>query len=372
MNLTSPSKNEIEVSLFGPGVGECAVLHLGNSKWVILDSCKETSNSRPVALKYLEEIGVNYIEDVKLIIISHWHDDHIEGLSEIVEVCKNARVSFPLSFTREEFTTYVNARHHNSTDSKSGVSELFNTIKLTTKKVGRDRNHTNTIPAFEGMTVWEDNDDPNMPISIRSLSPSPYTFQLFLDELIEFLNKPEDHSDPVKIRQDQNDHSTVMSVTVGGSSILLGGDLPLGTKEENGWRAILNINNWLIPKANIFKVPHHGSHTSYSPDIWDKLTKDNPIALMSPKNSCKNPPPTEEDISNVGKHTEHIYCTCSPTGWKPKRVSTKFQRDIDEYIEERKRVTGKMGHIRVRFPYDTLPVGTDVAICENACQLSPA
>jgi hypothetical protein len=43
---TAPRIGECELSLFGSGVGECIVIHLGNGDWVIVDSCFGGSGER--------------------------------------------------------------------------------------------------------------------------------------------------------------------------------------------------------------------------------------------------------------------------------------------------------------------------------------
>jgi len=35
--MQKPEKDEIEVSIFGPGYGECIVIHIGNNEWVVID-----------------------------------------------------------------------------------------------------------------------------------------------------------------------------------------------------------------------------------------------------------------------------------------------------------------------------------------------
>jgi len=81
---------DIEISFFGPGIGECIVSHLGNNQWMIVDSCLDPSTRAPIALQYLNQKGVNVATDVKLFLISHWHDDHISGASEVLRACKSA------------------------------------------------------------------------------------------------------------------------------------------------------------------------------------------------------------------------------------------------------------------------------------------
>ena len=58
-----PKPDEIEISVFGSGYGECIVIHVGSGKWVIIDSCMDASQE-PISLKYLRELGVSVEKDV--------------------------------------------------------------------------------------------------------------------------------------------------------------------------------------------------------------------------------------------------------------------------------------------------------------------
>lgn len=102
MQYDLPAHDELEVSLFGPGVGECVVIHIGHGSWIIIDSCVD-ENSIPIALSYLEKIGVNPERAVKFIVISHWHDDHIQGLSEVVRRCMNAKIIYSAALLKKNF-----------------------------------------------------------------------------------------------------------------------------------------------------------------------------------------------------------------------------------------------------------------------------
>jgi len=54
-----PAVDELEVSVFGPGVGECVLVHFGEGEWMVVDSCLDRATSRPAALDYLTELGVD-------------------------------------------------------------------------------------------------------------------------------------------------------------------------------------------------------------------------------------------------------------------------------------------------------------------------
>ena len=60
-------QNEIEVSVFGPGVGESVVLHCGYGRWLVIDSCRNNAGAA-VPLEYLRSIGVDVNGDVSDVI----------------------------------------------------------------------------------------------------------------------------------------------------------------------------------------------------------------------------------------------------------------------------------------------------------------
>ena len=51
---TAPKEEEIEVSIIGPGYGECILLHVGHNDWVVVDSCINPKTKKPAALEYLK------------------------------------------------------------------------------------------------------------------------------------------------------------------------------------------------------------------------------------------------------------------------------------------------------------------------------
>lgn len=82
-----------EVTLIGTGggYGESILVHLGFNNWIVIDSCVNPNTNESLPLWYLESIGVDVSKDVKLIICTHWHDDHIIGISTLLKKCLNAK-----------------------------------------------------------------------------------------------------------------------------------------------------------------------------------------------------------------------------------------------------------------------------------------
>src|SRR5262249_12335263 len=84
-----PGSDVIEISIFGPGRGESIAVHLGDSRWIIVDSCRVSSKSIPV-LSYLQNVGVDMAKDVKLVVATHPHLDHFAGTADVFRTCTSA------------------------------------------------------------------------------------------------------------------------------------------------------------------------------------------------------------------------------------------------------------------------------------------
>lgn len=105
--MIPPGADEIEVSLFGPGVGECVVVHIGQGNWLVIDSCTEPGTSEPVALEYLRTIGADLQTQVRLFLVSHWHDDHIRGAAKLLREIQNPLFAASAACSQREFLQLV-------------------------------------------------------------------------------------------------------------------------------------------------------------------------------------------------------------------------------------------------------------------------
>src|SRR5690349_21443663 len=85
-----PAANELEISVMGPGFGECIVCHIGANEWFVIDSCVEPRQRQPAALHYFSAIGVDPATAVKVVVATHWDQDHVRGLGELLRVCGTA------------------------------------------------------------------------------------------------------------------------------------------------------------------------------------------------------------------------------------------------------------------------------------------
>lgn len=355
--IDPPAYGDVEVSLFGPGKGECTAMHLGAGRWLIVDSCRdqvtEGGTRPPVALTYLADMSVDVATQVVLIVATHVHDDHFDGIAEIFQACASARFITSHAATSSEFFAAIRADEAvllgDPRLRQSAYEEYRQVFQL-----GRDRS---TGQAVSVMTRAEQGkvllDLPQIDataeqpavgrVQVTALSPS--------DEAVIRANAKLAQSWPQQGRQrrvapvDPNECAIALRVQVGDVSVLLGADLPNGPA-RCGWLAVLATAGGL--KSSLIKVPHHGSPTSDHPGVWTELVNENPVALIAPYRPGTTPRPTKADQQRILALTPHVYQTAKTQTPKPNR---DFRRTIDAISSLAKKVTapwGRPGRVTAR------------------------
>jgi hypothetical protein len=119
-----PRDDEVEISVFGPGYGECVVLDLAKQQWVIVDSCFGSTSQQPSALEYLERLGVDVGSRVRVVLATHYHDDHISGVGEVFENCKSARFACSMALNSDDWTKLIGIDRNYLIADGSGINEI--------------------------------------------------------------------------------------------------------------------------------------------------------------------------------------------------------------------------------------------------------
>jgi glyoxylase-like metal-dependent hydrolase (beta-lactamase superfamily II) len=63
---------------------------VSHGRWIIVDSCIDGTSRGPKPLDYLNKIGVDVTSAVEVVVATHWHDDHVRGISKILQACQSA------------------------------------------------------------------------------------------------------------------------------------------------------------------------------------------------------------------------------------------------------------------------------------------
>jgi len=277
-----PGSDEIEVTIFGKGVGEAIVAHIPDLGWVFVDSFLH--NAEPISLTYLKRIGVS-LDEVRCILLTHWHDDHVRGASLALEQCTNASLAISQAYRSDEFRAMIRASQGLGTSNfTSGVTELVRCLSILS---GRGSVPKYCVPNRNIVLSTTGN-------GVETLSPSDRDIHDFLLEvgkidqaLVSRLPAP-----------NRNDSSVACLVKVGSSLILLGADLETKSK-GSGWHEVCESGWHHQGQAILCKAPHHGSPNAYYLPLWEKHIERSAPVVIAPYARGKRKLPQGADIARI-------------------------------------------------------------------------
>lgn len=350
MSTDIPKDDELEISIFGPGYGEAIALHVGFGKWILVDSCLEPTSGKPAQLQYLENLGVDTASAIKLIVATHWHDDHIQGMGTLVRECKSAEIVVSGALKSEHFSALLGLYGEGAFPGSSGITEFVNVFRILDERRTTGTKINVAKLAVPDKLIYKDTirlNGNDREVEIHSLSPSD---SAIVSAQLDFCQRIPDAGTHKKriTSPSTNSTSVVLWVVIGNLRILLGSDLEKTDDPKTGWKVIINECKAIQEKASVYKVAHHGASSSHDPDIWTKLLSENPFALLSPYMVGNNYLPSEEDLKRIATLTPSGYLTAPPSR-KRTRISDRVVRDTVESVTKSiQSVNIGWGQIRLR------------------------
>ena len=349
MDYTAPASDELEVSLFGPGVGECVVVHLGDGAWMVVDSCVAGSPRAPVALNYLRRLNVDLAKSVKLVVATHMDDDHMRGLSEVYAECVAATLVLSSALRTDEAKRAVQVQFAAGPSLERGTNGLEELTSLLSHRLRRasSGSHSEQRSAIADRLIWPTSPSTlqcGLAVAVHALSPSDAAVEEVRNALAARAYLP---GSPPRVFKEpsRNQVSVVLHVALGNAAALLGADLETTGQVDTGWTAVVERTAKKSP-AQIVKIPHHGSENAHHDGMWSALLDANPLACIAPYRRSGIPHPGH--IKRIKSHTPHVYVTAPsdarPVIAPPRNAGRrlKWQRHIVTPAR------GAVGHVRAR------------------------
>lgn len=338
LSFELPAADEMRVDVFGPGVGECTVVHLGDGSWAVIDSCKGRGRSQPAATEYLTALGADFAK-IEFIIATHWHDDHIRGIAELYERAPNAKFCVAAAVRPDEFLALTGGGPMASRFT-SGVAELGRVEALarargtvvTTVSAGQRLRYK---PASAVTSLW-------------TLSPSATDVDLGRRHLRTEL----DGFRPAARRLSPltpNDTSVVVLLESDAGPLLLGGDLEhISSQRDRGWHAVLDLEGVPSAPASVLKAPHHGSINAHCPEVWEHKVMPDALTVVTPFERGTTPLPRPEDRDRMRAATANGFLTSDKRS-RPAVRDRVTSRTIRETVRSFRPQTLEMGHVQLRW-----------------------
>jgi len=365
-----PGPNEIEISIFGPSYGESVLVHVGNHNWLVVDSCSDPSSQEPIPLKYLKQIGVHPSRDVKQIIATHWHDDHISGLAATIKECESADFVCSEALKSDEFLALAAAfgRSPMVDQQQSGVHEFYSIMKILEERQERTGGKWKA-PIFAGANkvLWRSGQSVgslsggrwDMSCTVYSLSPSDTASGLAKLGIASLVPSPRATKGRVP-DLDRNDFSVALWIDFGECFVLLGSDLEENGDQRMGWSAILASKARPAGKASLFKVPHHGSVTGHHPKVWSEMVAEEPTAVLTPFVLGRTALPTKADTARILSLATETYITAVPRQRIKRHRDRTTEKLIQQTVSFIKDAFVSSGQVRLRTRISDFAVAQEV------------
>ncbi len=368
--------NEAEVTLIGgtSGYGESVVVRYEENEWAIIDSCIDTISQKCLPVEYLKDIGVRIEEQVKFVICTHWHDDHIKGLHLLLDAC-SSDVVFCVAIASEKLNFLYEIERSNLYDPDRGVrKELILAMDKVKEKGIKVKRLIQDLPVFKTANC-----------RCIALSPSQKELELFYDELAHATSEQgqvltqkekltsipvaeieiaEEISDEVfsamqgkievepielteedkqelnKIRESEkaskpniNDRSVALLFTIDGHHVVLGADLEVTSDSECGWQSVNDCMSMEGVTAGIFKIPHHGSSTGYYELFLRNHITPTATGKLSTWLKGKTVRPEKKTLSKYHQYLSSVYITTDPSYLTGKFSSPEYKKVMEETTE---------------------------------------
>jgi hypothetical protein len=277
---------------------------------------------------------------VKLVIVTHWHDDHVRGVGRIVEACPSAVVACSAALRREDIFAFVIEQEAAASGALgSGLDELRTILYVSRSRGSR--------------IIWAKENLPLHPLppgdtpAVVALSPSEDAVERSIEALVEAATGLKSTVPRrYKALEGPNGASVAVIVRRGDLALLLGADLENTDNTEAGWDAVLTYAKPSI-RASVIKVPHHGSPGAHHDGVWDELAEAEPVAVITPWAKGAKFLPTEDDLARLRGLTKRLYLTATPALARA-RKDTEVRKLIQKVHGDRIEELRGWGHVRAR------------------------
>lgn len=396
--LEAPAFNEAEVTLIGgtTGFGETIIIHIGNGIWAVVDSCTNPINGESVVLSYLEEIGVRVEEQLLYVVCTHWHEDHILGLSKLIDACSNKTVlALSCADDREKFI-YEMMEKCNYAGKSRKLTELRDSINkanekgIKIKRVQQDqmifnKNGTECFALSPSSLEIEkfnkelanaqvklhkvvgqvaqlkqiDKDSIEEAFDVEEKIIGSFE-DLIADKLDDETISAGEVEDFLKYKDakkvEVNDRCVAMLLKIKGHNVILGADLEHNQKKspDGGWQSVSDCECMENVVANLYKIPHHGSETGYYEYFLQKHIKPDAVSKLTSWIIGSSVLPKPVMLRKYYSHSKNLYVTTtSLLRMKNNEEDRTFRKIMNDTTEEIIEFKPQLGIIRSRINIDS-------------------
>jgi hypothetical protein len=307
-------RSKLNFFLAGPGPGEglALALPLPAGGWIFVDGCKSGAEEFP-----LQRIWERYRVDgepVLGIVLSHPHQDHYEGMLELISATSPRWLACVATHHADEGVLGAPDLALRDAPLLAAHPELelaMRRVKDLLSRIQHEWNlgHCGRVVLRAGRTLPLEREG----LAIEVVAPDG-------DGASAFFRAPDL---PERIRTRANELSAVLHVRYGNTRLVLGADLPEhdhGVGPRTGWTTVL-ASYADMPGSLVLKVPHHGSDGAmHDAMVGPDVAPEGAVWALTPfrGGDRRDPLPKLHDGKGVAallRGVPHVYLTSLPSGW---------------------------------------------------------
>jgi hypothetical protein len=300
--MVQPEDDEVELTLIGPGYGEAIAVHLGSGDWMVVDSCEDPETHSLPVLAYFDSINVDPSKQVRLVVATHWHDDHMRGLGSLVGAAEQAFLVHSPAVDDRACRALIALEDPSAVKGLGrGFRELRQAVDVLLQRKRSDRSLKVREIAHAGTLLYQ-----RGPTTVRALSPSSEAVITTIEYLGRLLRAGNDRN--LVARPNANHAAIVLWVEAFGHRMLLGADLQKHANPQQGWLHM--INEPLVRpvyQADLLKVPHHGGRSAHQSEMWTELLVEHPVSLVCPWTLGRRSLPSTKDVERLCELSKEVW-----------------------------------------------------------------
>lgn len=276
---TTDAPESLEIHVLGAGKGESIILNWPGDHWGVVDCYAPTLKDHTTnpTLQFLRDRGV---KDLEFVCLTHPHDDHFRGMSQLLEQLKVKNFwRFPTVSARDlrllAKSMVVDAARGDVEERKENANDFVRTMSIVNER--RKNKEICQMMVTGHQQLYPVPFEQSAKFQIWSFAPHGNQLGKYEQALSASFTTDEKLL-PNPPRVSHNDVSVGLLVMFGNTRIMLGGDV-----EQAAWADICPQHYREHFFVDAIKVPHHGSETGFIPDLWGKLAgRKKPIAVIAP------------------------------------------------------------------------------------------
>ena len=248
--LKSLRREWLHVFVAGPGQGEGIAVALPERGWMLIDGCATSAGRFPLEA-ILQRWRAPVDDPVQSMVLTHPHEDHVEGLAELLESLPLEQVAVTAGTSVGRTLVQVaQALIRGASEANTGKRLLSRKVIAAVNAIERweERHPGKLLGLTDGQTLLSRGN-----VQVHARAPDEPGLTVFLSS--KRLGR--------RLREEANHVSLVLEVCFGELRLVLTGDLPFLTKKggapvPTGWQAVSTRHPHLGGHHGL-KVPHHGS-----------------------------------------------------------------------------------------------------------------